>query len=124
MHHPPTPATQSAERRNLVLFLCLSVLIVGGAVAFVWLQKPSEGFRVRPSPQEALEGMALPDGFRVTLFAAEPMLANPVALCVDGRQRFYIVETSCFHYATLDYPDEQLACRTWEESEALRQQRL
>ncbi len=35
----------------------------------------------------------LPPGFKVDLFAAEPMLANPVAFDLDHRGRAYVVET-------------------------------
>ena len=35
----------------------------------------------------------VPDGFKVKLFAAEPMVANPVAFCVDEKGRVYVAET-------------------------------
>ena len=35
----------------------------------------------------------VPDGFQIELFAAEPMLANPVAFCLDGQGRVYVCET-------------------------------
>ena len=30
---------------------------------------------------------------QVSLFAAEPLLANPVAFCIDEQGRFYVAET-------------------------------
>ncbi len=41
----------------------------------------------------ALQGFRLPVGMRGELFAAEPLLANPVAFCIDERGRFYVAET-------------------------------
>lgn len=46
--------------------------------------------------QEAREAMArftLPDGFAVSLFAAEPLMAHPVAFTIDTLGRFYVAET-------------------------------
>ena len=35
----------------------------------------------------------MPAGLKVELFAAEPLLANPVAFCIDEQGRFYVAET-------------------------------
>lgn len=43
--------------------------------------------------ERAMKGFKLPDGVRVSLFAAEPMLANPVAFCVDEQGRVFVAET-------------------------------
>lgn len=46
--------------------------------------------------QEAREAMArftLPEGFGVSLFAAEPLMAHPVAFTIDALGRFYVAET-------------------------------
>ena len=44
------------------------------------------------SPQEALKGITVPDGFEVTLFAAEPDVHQPIALATDDRGRLWIAE--------------------------------
>jgi putative membrane-bound dehydrogenase-like protein len=44
------------------------------------------------SPQVALAGMHLPPGFKATLFAAEPDIQNPIAMCWDERGRLWIAE--------------------------------
>ncbi|MBL9185891.1 MAG: c-type cytochrome [Opitutaceae bacterium] len=44
------------------------------------------------SPQAALAGMHLPPGFKATLFAAEPEVQNPIAMCWDERGRLWIAE--------------------------------
>ena len=43
--------------------------------------------------QEALARFQVPRGFKAELIAAEPMLANPVALSIDSKGRFYVAET-------------------------------
>lgn len=52
--------------------------------------------RIAPASDEAeraLEGFKIPEGFRVELWAAEPLLANPVAFCLDEQGRVYVAET-------------------------------
>jgi putative membrane-bound dehydrogenase-like protein len=44
------------------------------------------------SPQDALKGMTVPDGFKVTLFAAEPDVNQPIALATDDRGRLWVAE--------------------------------
>ena len=44
------------------------------------------------SPQAALETFRLADGFRIELFAAEPLISDPVAMEVDENVRTYVVE--------------------------------
>ena len=41
----------------------------------------------------ALDGFALPDGVTGSVWAAEPLLANPVAIDVDRRGRVFVCET-------------------------------
>ncbi len=44
------------------------------------------------SPQAALRAIHLPPGFQATLFAAEPDVQNPIAMCWDERGRLWIAE--------------------------------
>ncbi|MEW4528571.1 PVC-type heme-binding CxxCH protein [Maioricimonas sp. JC845] len=41
----------------------------------------------------AIQGFKVPEGVRIELFAAEPLLANPVAFCIDEQGRVYVAET-------------------------------
>lgn len=41
----------------------------------------------------ALQGFKLPEGMRGELYAAEPLMANPVAFCIDEKGRVYVAET-------------------------------
>ncbi|HEX5106630.1 MAG TPA: PVC-type heme-binding CxxCH protein [Pirellulaceae bacterium] len=43
--------------------------------------------------QQALAGFKIPAGLKGEIWAAEPMLANPVAFCLDSRGRIYVCET-------------------------------
>ena len=45
------------------------------------------------SPAEALEAFEVEPGVRVELAAAEPLVRDPVALCLDGPGRMYVVES-------------------------------
>jgi putative membrane-bound dehydrogenase-like protein len=47
-------------------------------------------------PSEAPKQMTVPDGFRVTLFAGEPDVVQPIAFTIDDRGRLWVVE--CFSY--------------------------
>ena len=44
------------------------------------------------TPAEALTKLHLPEGFKATLFAAEPDVRQPIALCWDERGRLWIAE--------------------------------
>ncbi|MEI6238980.1 MAG: PVC-type heme-binding CxxCH protein [Planctomycetia bacterium] len=44
------------------------------------------------APEEAVAAMTVPPGFRVDLFAAEPMISQPFAFCFDARGRMWIAE--------------------------------
>jgi quinoprotein glucose dehydrogenase len=43
--------------------------------------------------QQAISGFKVPAGLKVDVFAAEPLLANPVAFFIDNRGRFFVCET-------------------------------
>ena len=63
--------------------------------------------------EKAIAGFSLPEPLAVELFAAEPMLANPVALSVDSQGRVYVVES--FRYGNNPQStslEDDLACRT------------
>src|SRR4051794_10441880 len=42
---------------------------------------------------QAMKAMQTPSGIKLDLWAAEPMLANPVAFCFDEKGRIYVAET-------------------------------
>ena len=44
------------------------------------------------SPAEALSKLTLPPGFKATIFAAEPDVQNPIAMCFDDKGRMWVAE--------------------------------
>jgi len=79
---------------------------------------------------DAMKQFALPKGWKVDLFAAEPKVANPVCLSIDDRGRVYVVETFRRRNAVLDirklpdWLDDDLALRTVPERIAMVKKRM
>jgi putative membrane-bound dehydrogenase-like protein len=44
-------------------------------------------------PEESVRRMKVADGFEVKLFAAEPMVINPIAMTVDEKGRVWVIES-------------------------------
>jgi quinoprotein glucose dehydrogenase len=69
-------------------------------------------------PARALKRMRLPKGIEASLWAAEPLLANPVAFCFDEQGRCYVAETFRLNAGVTDnrghmnWLDDDLASRT------------
>jgi len=60
------------------------------------------------NPEEAVAKMAIPLGFEVSVFAAEPDIAEPIAFCFDERGRMWIAEN--FNYRTRgEHTDDQVS---------------
>ena len=63
-------------------------------------QKPEVANRATPdaflhaglSPEEAAKAMTVPEGFKVTLFAGEPDVHQPIAFAIDDRGRLWVAE--------------------------------
>src|SRR5262249_62189139 len=72
----------------------------------------------------------VPGGLRVELFAAEPMLANPVAFCLDEKGAAYVAET--FRHGAgvtdtrghMNWLDDDLASRTVADRVAMYRKHL
>lgn len=83
------------EKRLIYLCLVLGALVGTGSLVHAQVPEP-EVPQLAPASDEgeqAITGFKVPDGFDMTLFAAEPMMANPVAFCIDDLGRVYIAET-------------------------------
>ena len=99
----------SYERRNVVSFVALAVFMVHG-IASIPLATADDSRNQLPKkqhkdsdtpflkPAEAVSKMAIPDEFEVSVFAAEPDIAEPIAFCFDDRGRVWVVEN--FNYQT------------------------
>lgn len=84
--------------------------------------------RIAPASEEgqlAIKRFRLPKGFKAELFAAEPLLANPVSFCIDEQGRFYVVETFRLHAGVTDirghmnWLDDDLASQSVEDRVAM-----
>ena len=54
-------------------------------------------------PQEALASMQLPDGFRAAMFAAEPLVRQPIAMTTDARGRLWVAENYTYAEASTGF---------------------
>jgi quinoprotein glucose dehydrogenase len=74
---------------------------------------------------KAVKRIQVPKGLQVDLWAAEPMLANPVCMAIDEKNRIYVAETYRLHDGVtdirghMDWLDDDLACRSVEDRVAM-----
>jgi quinoprotein glucose dehydrogenase len=118
------------------LFPLLGAIIgCGLLVSVAWRQVPAAEKDDKPytpkveaaskEAEQALKGFRLPAGMKANVFAAEPMLANPVAFCFDEKGRCFVAETFRLKDGVTDnrehmyWLDDDLACRTVEDRVAL-----
>ena len=63
------------------------------ATASLWDLARDEGRTAKfLTPEEAVKSMTLRDGFKANVWAAEPMMTQPMAFCWDDRGRLWIAE--------------------------------
>ena len=61
--------------------------------ASLWLTARDEGRKAKfLKPQEAVDAMTIKPGFKVNVFASEPMITQPMAFCWDDKGRLWIAE--------------------------------
>ena len=89
--------------------------------------------KIAPASNEgevAIGKMRLPKDLKAELFAAEPMVSNPVALCVDEIGRVYVVETNRIDAGAfdvrghMDWLEDDLANKTVEDRVAMLRRKL
>jgi quinoprotein glucose dehydrogenase len=115
----------------------LAILVLPGlaVLALPAADPPSTPYKanVRAASDEAQRAMKrirVPEGMKLELWAAEPMIANPVAFSIDAKNRIYVAETFRLHAGVPDirgimsWLDEDLACRTVEDRIAMMKRRL
>ncbi|MEO2007173.1 MAG: PVC-type heme-binding CxxCH protein, partial [Pirellulaceae bacterium] len=79
----------------------LFLLDVGSADEFPTIVNTQEPGEEPPSPLEAAGAISVPDGFKVTLFAGEPDVRQPIAFDIDDRGRLWVAE--CYTYTSRAY---------------------
>jgi quinoprotein glucose dehydrogenase len=96
----------------------LALLALGGAAA------------AQDDPEAALRKLRVAPGLKASLWAAEPQLANPVAIAFDEKGRLFVVETHRIGTSVYDirnymhWLDDDLACRTVEDRERMYRKHL
>ncbi len=93
-------------------------------LALLLLVQHGSGAYVAPASDEgqaAIARMKAPEGFEVKLWAAEPLLANPVAMYVTDKGECYVAETFRIKSGVddirdhMDWLDDDVAARTVED---------
>src|SRR5215510_12049385 len=137
---PALPTMQgafSSMRRIFVLAVplmaCLAfALVAGPQEAGHDSAKPVEA-KIAPASKEAQQAtgrIRVPKGLKVELFAAEPLLANPVAFCFDEKGRCYVAETYRIQHGVTDnrghmyWLDDDLASRSVADRVAMYKKHL
>src|SRR6516165_6010207 len=115
--------------------IAVSLLILG-ALFLSWLTEAAEPAakpyspRVAPASDEAVKAIKrfrLPKGVEARVWAAEPLLANPVSFSFDEKGRCFLAETFRLHKGVTDnrnhmyWLDDDLACRTVADRVAMYQ---
>ena len=83
-----------------------------------------------PEGIKAAKALGLSKDFQANLFASEPLLANPVAFCIDEKNRFYVCETFRINRGVEDnrehedWIDDDLAARSIEDRLAFYKKHL
>lgn len=78
----------------------------------------------------AIKRVKVPDGFDMRVWAAEPLLANPVAFHFDNQGRCFVAETFRLHAGVtdirghMDWLDADLACRTVADRDRMYKDKL
>jgi len=114
--------------------LAAAALVAGCGTSGVKTPVSSEdAAKIQTSSQEAelaMRQFRVPEGFKVSVWAAEPRLANPVAIATDDQGRWYVCET--FRHTDgvldirgiMDWLDEELASQSVEERVAIMRRHL
>src|SRR2546423_8720652 len=71
----------------------LIVIFPSGARAAQFLPPENEIAPASNEGQLAIKKFTIAPGLKVDLWAAEPLLANPVAICSDEKGRWHVAET-------------------------------
>ena len=123
---------------TLTLWTVVGLLQAGEPVKTVsHMAKPADGKpyspKISPASGEgvaAIKRVKVPEGMEMRLWAAEPLLANPVAFTFDNKGRCFVAETYRLHAGVtdirnhMDWLDADLACRTVADRDRMYQDKL
>src|ERR1700733_2277998 len=115
-------------RSSPLLLIILPAVVL--ASAFAATAVPPESPKIDPastSPADALTLIQVEKGLQVRIWAAEPLLANPVSFAFDNKGRCFIAETTRFENgvpdtrAHMQWRDDDLALHTVADRLAMYQ---
>ncbi len=121
---PPMDPAMPRPRARLALLALSIIVFTATARAQDKLYLPT----VAPEssePEQARRAIRHPDDVAVSLFAAEPRVANPVAFSFDPKGRLFVVETFRLgagvtdNRSHMEWLDDDLASRTVADREAM-----
>lgn len=112
-------------------FVAVPLVVLATAVTLV----SAEPFEPKLAPASAeaanaIQRFRLPTGTKMDVWAAEPLLANPVAFYLDEKGRCYVAETFRLHAGVTDnrshnyWLNDDLACRTVADRVAMYRKHL
>ncbi len=115
--------SSSAVRRAAAVAAIVSSVLAGTAAEENFgAAKPTQKVAAASNEGElALKRFEVAPGLKASLFAAEPHLANPVAIYPDEQGRWYVAETFRFNAGVIDirghmsWLEDELAVQTVEE---------
>lgn len=87
-HAPTTPLPGICL--TLAILLCFPAAVAAQQLLPKQQHRTSDAPFLKPD--EAVKKMSIPKGFDVSIYAAEPDLAEPIAFCFDDRGRLWVVE--------------------------------
>ena len=103
----------------------LALALTGGLALVAVAVPPKDPTTVPEKPNvdadKARAAVTVPKGMTVELWAAEPLMANPVAVCFDEQGRAYVAETTRFANGVPDtrnymyWLDEDIGSRSVED---------
>ena len=79
-----------------VKFFCKIVAVPLALLLTASVNQDDHRFDPGPDPEDELASFKIQDGFEVTLFAAEPMLINPVQMNWDADGRLWVISSTAY----------------------------
>lgn len=81
-----------------VAFATLVAVLLPFTASHLLAEPPNTQQETTPflSPKEALAALEVPAGFRVSLFAAEPQVRQPIGMAFDTRGRLWVAECDTY----------------------------
>lgn len=88
---------------SLLTFALLCLLMLRFTIADIQIKNTQDPKDVATSPEQTVKNMTVPKGFKVTLFASEPDVHQPIGFEIDDRGRVWVAE--CFTYERGTYDE-------------------